>query len=61
MKLVDEVLGGHGSGDFSNTGGTENEGNGVELGMVGGEGFVGLGLIMGKVGKEVVDFFRYGA
>ena len=61
LKAVDEVLGGHGSGDFSDTGGAENEGNGAELGMVGGEEAFGLALDVSKVGKEVLDFFRYGA
>ena len=55
------MLGGHGSGDFSDTGGAKNERNGAELGMVSGEEALGLALDISKVGKEVLDFFRYGA
>jgi len=61
LKSVDQILGGHGGGDFPDAGGAENEGNGAELGVVCGEGAVGLALNIGKMGQEVLDFFGYGA
>jgi hypothetical protein len=61
FKSVNKMLSGHGGGDFAYTGGTEDKGLSACLSVVGGEGAVGLSLNVGKVGKEVLDFFGDGA
>ncbi len=61
LMTFDEVLGGHGGGDFADAGGAEDEGGCVGLGVMGGEGAVGLGLGVGEVAEEVLNFFGYGA
>ena len=61
LVAFDEVLGGHGGGDFADAGGTEDEGVLVVVGVMGGEGAVCLGLGVGEVSEEVLDLFGDGA